>query len=208
MRCDIGAAFDQFEGQLTAQGDGGNFRPAKNFEARQATLTCTIDGARLLMLPFEATVPDGVVAYTIDADRQLQSVSTIAAHQPVLVLASGEVSFNGAGTVGYATSPLADRLRGTYCQQQLYAGDYVLGQSDGHWGLARLTADSQLQPFDVYACVSSAEAFLPFDIAVDGIADVWRGHGQLQACYNLMGQKTAATYRGIVIKNGRKYLNK
>ena len=145
--------------------DGGNFRPERAFTTDAASLTTTIDGARMLMLPFAASIPEGVKAYTIADDFTPQELNTIAAHQPVIVvtedpsIGSQNVTFTGSGDVAFVRSALDDQFRGSYVEMPLYAGDYILKQEDGQWGLKRLTTTSTLTPFDVYAQIGSSQSF-------------------------------------------------
>lgn len=174
---------------LKLSADGGDFRPVTAFTADQATMTVNVEGARMLMLPFAAEVPEGVKAYTIMDDQTLQEVTTIAAHQPVLVEATGLVTFRGTGDVSYASSPLDASLRGTYVQLPLYVGDYVLGAQDGQWGWMRLTAASTLSPFDVYAQLDSKEAFISLGLTATGIVDVTADETSDVAYYDLQGRR-------------------
>lgn len=157
---------------LKLSADGGDFRPATAFTANQASMTVNIEGARLLMLPFAANVPAGVKVYILADDLTLQEVTEISAHQPVLVEATGAITFTGSGDVSYAASPMTNLLRGTYVQIPLYTGDYVLGQKEGQWGLVRQTATSTLAPFDVYAQVDSSDSFIPLGLTATGIVDL------------------------------------
>ena len=157
---------------LKLSADGGDFRPATAFTANQASMTVNIEGARLLMLPFAANVPAGVKAYILADDLTLQEVTEISAHQPVLVEATGAITFTGSGDVSYAANPMTNLLRGTYVQIPLYTGDYVLGQKEGQWGLVRQTATSTLAPFDVYAQVDSSDSFIPLGLTATGIVDL------------------------------------
>ena len=149
---------------LVLSTEGGPFRPARSFQADAITLTTTIDGYRLMMLPFNAEIPQGVKAYAINASLDVEELSAIPAHTPVLVKAQGEVAFTGQGEVGFATSPLTARLRGTYTPFSLYAGDYVLAQQNGQWGFLRVEESTELSPFNVYATLASQEAFIPLEL--------------------------------------------
>jgi len=157
---------------LKLSADGGDFRPATAFTANQASMTVNMEGARLLMLPFAANVPAGVKVYALADDLTLQEVTEISAHQPVLVEATGAITFTGSGDVSYAASPMTNLLRGTYVQIPLYTGDYVLGQKEGQWGLVRQTDTSILAPFDVYAQVDSSDSFIPLGLTATGIVDL------------------------------------
>ena len=190
---------------LVLNADGGNFRPAQPFSATEATMTCHVDGARMVVLPFACDVPDGVKVCTIAPDMTLTATNTITAHQPVLVEATDSVTFRGAGDVSFAYSPVAAMLHGTYGTVPLYAGDYVLGTQNGQWGLVRLAQDGQLHAFGVYASLSVADDFVPFTMAQQGISDVMTsGSGGDAPTYNIMGQRVPANRSGLVIRGGRK----
>ena len=192
--------------KLMLSDEGGPFRPVRAFSADKVSFTCQVEGMRLLMLPFAASLPANAEVYTLTSELQLVPAQAVTAHQPVVVVADGTVTFEGTGEAAYANSPLGDLLRGSYAGAPLYAGDYVLAQQDGQWGLARLTADQTLRPFDVYARPSAdAAAFLPFDVSQTGIREVKTALAETPA-WNLMGQKVGASYRGLLIKNGKKYI--
>ena len=189
---------------LKLQVGRGDFRPVKSFKANTASLTCTVNGLQMLVLPFNAAVPEQANAYLLNDDLTLQPVTTITAHQPVLIGGFGEMIFMGSGEVAFATSPLDARYRGTYTQIPLYKGDYVLGRQDGVWGFIRLAEDAALSPFDVYAQYDSSEAFLPIDLSTTGISDRQMTQKTIpSATYNLMGQRVSGQQRGLLINNGK-----
>ena len=173
--------------------DGGNFRPERAFTANEASLTTTIDGARMLMLPFAASIPEGVKAYTIADDLTLQEQDAITAHQPVLVVSDGDgpqsVTFTGSGDVAFARSALDNQFRGSYVEIPLYAGDYMLRQVDGQWGWKRLTAAAELTPFDIYAQIKSQEAFIPIDSFTSGITGTAADNVSPAQYYDLQGRR-------------------
>ena len=192
--------------RLALRDNGGDFRPVTAFTANVATFTCTVDGQRLLMLPFAANVSEGVRVYTFADDLSLVEMRSAPAHQPVLVEGNGEVTFTGEGEVSYATSPLGSVLRGSYTSIPLFAGDYVLGQQNGEWGLVRLSSASVLSPFGVYARPASDEAFISFSgDKTQGIreAGVNSNNGDA-AVYNLKGQRVSSPKNGLYIIGGKK----
>ena len=191
---------------LSLSADGGDFRPAVPFRADEASLVCTVDGCRMLMLPFDAEVPQGAKAYTLSDDLSSQEVTRITAHQPVLIDGLGELTFRGTGEVAYATSPLTAVVRGVYTQSPLYEGDYVLSRQGDQWGLQRLDAMSTLAPFDAYFTLSSTEAFIPLDITPSAVLEIETAASTPVRIYNIMGQQVNAHHKGIVIINGRKYV--
>ena len=188
---------------------GGDFRPADSFEAKEAIFTCDINSYRMMMLPFETTIPQDVNIYTLSSDGKTELITDgkIQAHHPVLVEGQGHVTFTGAGIVAYSTSPIDNWLRGTYTQIPLYANDYVLGNQGGQWGFIRLTSSSVLNPFDVYAQFNSTESFIPLELSTSGIAEVNTfDENEPQQTYNLLGQRVKSVQKGLFIVNGKKYM--
>ena len=189
-------------GSLLLTPDWGAFRPATPFTADEAQLVCSINGQQLLMLPFEAAVPDGAKAFAVGSDLALEPLTVMPAHTPVLVEAQGEVTFIGkAQKVAFATSPVGAALRGTYVPCPLYAGDYLLGQHDGQWGLIRQDAASVLKPFGVYASLgSAAEAFIPLGQGVVGICATQDcGNSHPVASYDLQGRRLTTGSKGLTL---------
>ncbi len=194
---------------LVLTADGGDFRPAASFNAQQVSLTLGVDGCRMVMVPFDAAIPEGVKAYAIDQDLNISPLSSITAHTPCLLQSQGDVTLTGSGTVGYGISPLDAPFRGTYTAAPLFAGDYVLAQQDGKWGFRRLTSPATLMPFDVYAQLQSSTAFIPIVGDVSGISSVLTDGGtRTNALYDLQGRRVQNPTRGLYIRNGRKVLMK
>ena len=191
---------------LVLTADGGDFRPVSNFNAQQASLSLRVEGCRMVTVPFEAAIPEGVKAYQLDADLHLTPLTTIPAHTPCLLQAQGDIVLMGTGTVGYSTSSLDAVFRGTYTAASLFAGDYVLAQQNGQWGFSRLTTASILQPFDVYAQLSSTADFLPLQDEGAGIEDVVKGVAKKNdTIYDLQGRRLMKGHLqpGLYIVNGR-----
>jgi glucuronoarabinoxylan endo-1,4-beta-xylanase len=184
--------------------EGGDFRPATSFTAESASATFTLNGMRLLMLPFAAAVPEGVTAYTLNANLEAEPTEIILAHQPVLVQGEGIVTFVGSGEVSWAASPQKDLLRGTYSQASLYAGDYILSQSEGQWGLQQLTATGDLAPFGVYAQPESTADFLPISFTATGITATPADGKQKGKWFTLSGQQVERPTHGFYIHGGKK----
>ena len=93
---------------LVLNEDWGAFRPMTAFTATEASYTCKVDGQHIIQLPFQAPVPEGVVAYALDEDMQPVALAEVPANQPVLIEAQGEVTFRGTGEVSYVACPLSD----------------------------------------------------------------------------------------------------
>ena len=195
-------------GHLSLSDTGGDFHPAKALTANEIELSLEeIGGLRMVVMPFDANVPEGISAYSFDADLNLQPCSAITAHQPVLLAGEGGAVFSGSGEVSYANSPLDATLRGTYCATTLHAGDYILAQQDGQWGLLRLTTPTPLAPFGAYFNLSSTESFIPLNFDPTAINDIKTNETDATT-YNLSGRKATKQERGILIRNGKKTLRK
>ena len=195
--------------QLELFANGGAFRPARSFQAEKISFTTTVEDCQLLILPFNAVIPDGVKAYRISDDLSLEEISSIPAHTPVLIEAQGEMVFTGQGEVGYVNSPLTDTFRGTYTPIDLYKGDYVLAQQNGQWGLRRIDTPTTLHPFNVYATLSSQAAFIPLSIS-SGIKTIATEGNASDTVFDLQGRQMSikALKPGLYIQNGKKYIVK
>lgn len=88
----------------------GTFRPATSFTATTATYTCQVNGQHIVTLPFTAAVPEGVVVYQLDANRQPTAVSVALAGVPLLVEGQGTVTFTGSGAVSYYQPLFTDEV--------------------------------------------------------------------------------------------------
>jgi hypothetical protein len=117
--------------------------------------------------------------------------------------------FTGQGEVDYVNSPLTDTFRGTYTPIVLYAGDYVLAQQDGQWGLRRIATPTTLSPFNVYATLSSQAAFIPLPLS-SGIKTIAAENDASDTIFDLQGRRMTvkALKPGLYIKNGKKFIIK
>ena len=93
---------------LVLNEDWGVFRPMTSFTATEAFYTCKVDGQHIIQLPFQASIPEGVVAYALGDDMQPVALTEVPANQPVLIEAQGEVTFHGSGEVSFVACPLSD----------------------------------------------------------------------------------------------------
>lgn len=190
---------------LVLSTEGGPFRPDRSFEAQNISLTTSVNDLKLMILPFNAQMPDGVKAYSIDDQLVPEPLNMISAHQPVLVEAQGEVTFTGQGEVSYFTSSPIALIRGTYTPIPLYAGDYVLACQNGQWGFQRLETATTLSPFCAYAQLPMTDAFVPLNGEVTGIHAIAGDEASFaDDLYDLQGRKTSGALKpGIYIKRSQ-----
>ena len=162
--------------------DGGDFYAPFNFQANSASYTRSLDGYDIMVLPFNATIPAGLKAYTL-APSASEVVctqiagSTIPANTPVLISGSGDFTFegdNGAGSFSVET-PLnqkTDGMVGVYISVQAQADDYVLKTDGGETAFHKVAQGSEpaVKPFSAYLETTLASAAtLPLNIKASGI---------------------------------------
>jgi len=88
---------------------------------------------------------------------------------------------------------------------------YVLSNGSEGVGFYKVTATNvMIPPFRAYVTVPAASAHsldIVFDQGTTGITAV-SAERHDNAVYNLSGQRVGNDFRGIVVKNGRKYIQK
>ena len=177
--------------------------------------------------PFAVEIPEGVTAYTVeDVDDEgvlelAEVEDEIPAYPPVVVNSASEVSKSFHAPVAAEKAAKAGLLTGVLGQAQAVdAGAYVLQNQneDGEEGVgfykvpATEAAEVVVEAGHAYLTLAAdagikalrfpgaGEATAIANVAVKGAAE--------GAIYNVAGQKVSAAYKGIVIKNGKKYLQK
>jgi glucuronoarabinoxylan endo-1,4-beta-xylanase len=146
---------------------GTDFYPPTGFTATMASYSCTLNGLKMLVLPFEANIPAGVKAYTLEyTDPEIMGKVIISgkipANTPVLVNGNGSFVFQGSGPVA-ATPNLRLAITtartmqvgitgGVYIGIQAPVGSYYLTTTTGTPVFNRITSASQrsVSPFDAY----------------------------------------------------------
>lgn len=101
---------------------GGDFYPPLGFTVTTATYRGTLNGMKMLVLPFESKIPAGVKAYTLEftdpkVTAKIITGSKIPANTPVLVNGVGTFTFEGAGLISSSAN-----LRSTKASGDLEAG--------------------------------------------------------------------------------------
>lgn len=183
-------------------------------------LTVTSAGASTLVLPYEATIPEGVKAYTLtNTEGEATAIATeltgsIPANTPVLINAvAGTYIFNGTKTTWEKTEKTVGALTSVRACKYVPVGSYVLQNHNGKVGFYKVeTASSVMIGANrAYLTPSVAMAAAKINIEyseVTGITSIKTATIENDVMYNLAGQKVGNDYRGIVIKNGYKFFNK
>ncbi|MBM6992933.1 MAG: hypothetical protein I3J02_06700 [Prevotella sp.] len=192
-------------------------------------LSVSAVGASTLVLPYETTIPSGINAYTLaytsgDAEVTATKVDAILpANTPVLINGDeGNYKFTStsvATSSSTATTLPTDvqvygTLTGVYASTTAAAGSFVLQNNDDNLGfyvvgLSEVTVPAY-RAYIASANTTSAKLSIVYG-GTTGIDTVKTTDTTYQAdgrIYNIAGQLVDSSYKGVVIKNGKKYLNK
>ena len=201
--------------------DGYPFKAPANFTATAASYATTINSdaqAGTLCLPFAATLPEGVKAYTLayvsgDAATATAVESTIPANTPVLLNGSGAKTFAGSGAVSASAANQSGALTGVFEATTVPEGSYVLQNGAQDLGFYRVaSSDIIAKPFRAYLSAESAPARLGIDFgdntttAITATAATAVG----STVYDLQGRRVESSTpkRGIYVKGGKKVVIK
>ncbi|MDY4890797.1 MAG: hypothetical protein SO131_04790 [Prevotella sp.] len=184
-------------------------------------LTVTSAGASTLVLPYEATIPEGVKAYTLtNMEGEATAIATelktgsIPANTPVLInAAAGTYNFHGEKTTWAKEEQTVGALTSVRTCKEVPAGSYVLQNHNGQVGFYKVVKEKSVMigANRAYFTPSVATAAAKINIeypTVTGITSIKTTSIENDVMYNLAGQKVGNDYRGIVIKNGYKFFNK
>ena len=183
-------------------------------------LTVTSAGASTLVLPYKATIPEGVKAYTLEhKEGEATAIATeltgsIPANTPVLINAeAGTYNFHGTETTWEKTETTVGALTSVRTCKYVPVGSYVLQNHNGQVGFYKVVKEKSVMigANRAYLTPSVATAAAKINIeypTVTGITSIKTTSNENDVMYNLAGQKVGNDYRGIVIKNGCKFFNK
>lgn len=110
-----------------------------------------------MILPFTATIPSGVNAYMMTPGTSSVSCTTITsgtipANTPVLINATGTITFQGTGSVSTPKAITVNQMNGVYNIIKVPANSYVLKTVNGTTGFYKVAAGSEplINPFRAY----------------------------------------------------------
>ena len=206
---------------------GGITTPIEAVYDKPYTLTVTDVKAATLVLPYTATIPSGVKAYTLtytSGDKAMATevtTATLSANTPVLINAeAGSYEFAVSSTTTESVAkPAYGALTGVYQPTFVPVNSYVL--QNGTDGLAFYKVESAnlitTPSYRAYLTPGQETAARFVSIVFDegnttGIANVdVNADENIDAdapMYNLAGQRVGKNYKGIVVVNGKKMINK
>ena len=183
-------------------------------------LTVTSAGASTLVLPYDATIPNGVKAYTLTHKEgeataiAKELTGSIPANTPVLInAAAGTYIFHGEKTAWKKSETTVGALTSVRTCKYVPEGSYVLQNHNGQVGFYKVVMEKSVMigANRAYLTPSVAMAAAKINIeypTVTGITSIKTTSIENDVMYNLAGQKVGNDYRGMVIKNGCKFFNK
>ena len=173
-----------------------------------------------LCLPYNAEVPEGLTAYTVTATEGnklvKEEVSTLECNKPYLVTGTPDTyTFEGPDTPE-KENLMNGLLVGNTTAVQTYApkASYVLQNLPAQSGLAFYEVQNdgaqKVRQYGAYLKAgSSLTSFFKFTDDATGIKEIQNSEFRMQDYYyNLNGMRVNGNTRGLVIKNGKLYINK
>ena len=201
--------------------DNYPFKAPADFTAKSATYNTTINTTAMagtLCLPFAATIPGGVEAYTLtytsgdDAAVATKiTTGTIPANTPVLLNGSDSKEFIGASVavdVDADATNVSGAMTGVFEATYVPEDAYVLQNGAEGLGFYIVAAANTItaKPFRAYLTASTPARSLKivFDDETTGINEV--NVVKDKSYFNLGGQRVSKPTKGLYIMNGKKVI--
>ena len=197
--------------------DGHPFKAPENFTADAASYTRDLGsaGAATLCLPFDATIPGEVTAYTLtyssgDKAAATPVNTTIPANTPVLLNGTGEKTFSGSSvSIDADAANEQGALTGVFQATFVPKNSYVLQDGTNGVGFYKVaTNDIEAKPFRAYltAAGGGARGFIGIDeMSPTGVNEVKvnKAVAKTGKIYNLNGQIVSKPTKGLYIIDGK-----
>jgi len=181
-------------------------------------LTVSSASASTMIIPFDADLPDGVKAYTLDYtsganEVTATEVTSIEANTPVLINAqAGNYTFNSTGNISSKEKSTTGALTGVYYETIVPEGCYVL-QDKGEGPMFYKVASSiKVSPYRAYLTANSSSAKMSIRYSdATGIEAIQNKIYNNDVIYDLSGRvipKGTILSKGIYIQHGKKIIVK
>lgn len=204
--------------------------------ADEITYTRTMGKLSTLYLPYASTIPDGMTAYEFnginDAGTALNfnvvEGTTLNAYTPYVLEQEASASKTLSATnVDIAADTNGEIVKGEWTLMGTIArienadllaaagtGTPYIVQSDKKWHPVQANAAVYIPAFRAYFIVSAANGAKVMEMNLGGETtsidklDVIDNLDDNAPIFNLAGQKVTKSYKGVVIQNGKKVVNK
>lgn len=180
------------------------------------TLTTSAGGYATYSADYAVNYSDlGLTAYTLTVDETNKTV-TAQAFMGV-VPAGGAVLVKGDASKAYTLTPATTEGDATFATALLTGAtkadgtQYGFTSKSGTPAFAQVVSGQEIPAKKGYIVLSGASAAkyaINFDGEATGIHTIEAASAANATMYNLAGQRVDKAYKGIVIVNGKKYLNK
>lgn len=167
---------------------GGDFYPKSGFTATSAKYTATLNGFKMLVLPFQSTIPSGIKAYTIEfADPAIKgkqiATGVISPNTPVLVSGNGTFVFEGTGTINPNGNFQAGITYGVNIGIKVPIGAYYLTISNNTASFTKSTSAAQplISSFDAYITLGAATTAANLQVVLEQTLPVQLGSFTVKA---------------------------
>lgn len=191
-------------------------RVAPNSAPKTETLTTSAKGYATYSADYAVNYSElGLTAYTLTIDEGNTTVT--AKEFTGVVPAGGAVLVKGTASKAYTLTPATtegDATFATALQTGATTADgtqYGFTSKSGTPAFAQVKSGQEIPAKKGYIVLNGASAAkysICFDDEATGIHTIEAASAANAAMYNLAGQRVDKAYKGIVIVNGKKYLNK
>lgn len=169
-----------------------------------------------VILPFYSEIPEGLEVYSCAAaEGSILTLTPVKEmlfpNVPYIVKNTGTFNFKYTSIGNYTKSATAGLLIGVYEATDVPVGSYALQKKGNNLGFYKVAADSQpsVSARRCYLNVPESEVQVYYFDQATGIESLTPALSTREGeMFNLQGLKVDANYKGIVIKNGKKYLKK
>ena len=191
-------------------------RVVANSAPETETLTTSAGGYATYSANYAVNYSElGLTAYTLTVDETNKTVT--AKEFTGVVPAHGAVLVKGDASKAYTLTPATTEGDATFATDLQTGATTADGTQYGFTTKFGTPAFAQVQPnqdipakkgYIVLKGASAAKYSICFDDEATGIHTIEAASAANAAMYNLAGQRVDKAYKGIVIVNGKKYLNK
>lgn len=191
-------------------------RIVANSAPKTETLTTSAKGYATYSADYAVNYSElGLTAYTLTVDETNKTVTAKAFTG--VVPAGGAVLVKGSASTAYTLTPATTEGDATFATDLQTGATKADGTQYGFTSKSGTPAFAQVQSgqdipakkgYIVLSGASAAKYSICFDDEATGIHTIEAASAANGAMYNLAGQRVDKAYKGIVIVNGKKYLNK